>query len=454
MPSDLPYQRKGVRKIHAFGGRALLADEMGLGKTRQALRWLEERPDAQPALVVCPSSLKWVWQSEIKEVLGIPCEILNGQKPIRERLHKFQSITIINYEILKYWREWILTMNPKTLILDEVHFCKNPMAKRTRAVRNLAKGIPHIIALSGTPLLNRPSELWTTVNLIRPDVFDNISLFRWRYCDPIRKPWGWEYKGATNIKELHDRLRSTMMIRRLKKHVLPELPPKTRIVIPLEIDNRKDYAEAVSNFLGWLSKSSTAKASRASKAEQLTKIGYLKRLAALGKVDAVIERIESFLEESNGKLVIMASHRKIIKQLRDNFKGISVVVDGTVTQSKRKRAVHVFQTNKKVRLFFGQIKVAGVGLSLTAADTLAFAELDWVPGNHIQAEDRIHRLTTKRPVTILYWVAKDTIEETLCKIIQTKQGIVSDTLDGRKGGRNRLNIWNELVNALQRKDTR
>jgi len=450
MPSDLPYQRRGVRKIHRFGGRALLADEMGLGKTRQALRWLEERPDAQPALVVCPSNLKWVWQSEIKEVLGIPCEILSGQTPAPTRLHKFQSITIINYEILKYWREWILTLNPRTMILDECHFCKNPMAKRTRAVRNLARGIPHIIAISGTPLLNRPAELWTTVNLVRPDVFDNISLFRWRYCDPIRKPWGWEYKGATHIKELHDRLRSTMMIRRLKKQVLPELPPKTRMVIPLEIENRKEYAEALSDFLGWLSKASAAKAKRASKAEKLTKIGYLKRLAALGKVNAMIERIESFLEESDGKLVVMTCHRKIIKQLREKFKDISVVVDGTVSPTKRKRAVRVFQTNKKIRLFFGQIKVAGIGLTLTAADTLAFAELDWVPGNHIQAEDRIHRISTKNPVTILYWVAKDTIEETLCRIIQTKQNIVSDTLDGRRGARNRLNVWNELINALQR----
>jgi len=259
-------------------------------------------------------------------------------------------------------------------------------------------------------------------------------------------PWGWEYKGATNLKELHRKLNSLMMIRRLKKDVLKELPDKVRQIIPLDIQ-MKEYNEVLNNFIRWLTKKSNVKVEKARRAERLVQMGYLKRLAAELKIEKVITWIDDFLEESSGKLVLFCVHKKIIKQLHEKYKTISVVVDGSVTGKKRKNAVKIFQTNNKIRLFIGNIKAAGVGITLTAASTLAFIEMDWTPGDHTQAEDRIHRIGQKESAMIYYLIAKNTIEEDLCKLIQKKQSILSATLDGRED-KNKLDIFNELQKQL------
>ena len=441
------YQKKGVRKIQHFKGRALLADEMGLGKTLEALKWLHDNPDKRPAVIVCPASLKWVWETEASLHLGMRSEVLNGQKPPKGGFTGRHSLIIINYEILQHWSKYIQELNPQVLILDECHYIKNLRAKRTKAVQKLAKKIPCVIGISGTPLTNRPYELWSILNLIRPDIFNSVWTYRWRYCKPVRKPWGWEYKGADNLSELHRKLKSLMMIRRLKKDVLTELPDKTRQIIPMDVENRSEYQEALNNFITWITRKSTIKAERAKRAERLVQMGYLKRLSAELKMKAVLQWIDDFLESSDGKLVLYCVHKKIIEQIHSKYKHISVVVDGSVTGRKRKIAIKTFQGNKSIRLFIGNIKAAGVGITLTAANTLAFVEMDWTPGDHVQAEDRIHRIGQKKAAMIYYLIAKGTIEEDLCELIQKKQTVLSATLDGKKKV-NRLNIFDELQKVL------
>lgn len=440
------YQEKAVRKIQHFHGRVLLADEMGLGKTLEALKWLEQNPKLRPAVVICPASLKWVWETEASLHLGMRSEVLNGQKPPRKGLTGKHPLLIINYEILQHWLEYLKELEPKVLILDEVHYIKNYRAKRTKAVNKLNKGIPNIIGIGGTPLTNRPAELWTILHLIRPDIFSSVWSYRWRYCNPVRKPWGWEYKGANNLRELHRKLNSVMMVRRLKKDVLSELPDKTRQVIPLEIEI-DEYDEALNNFIKWLTKKSAAKVERAKRAERLVQMGYLKRLAASLKMDKVLKWVDDFLESSDGKLVLYCVHKDIIKQIHSKYKHTSVVVDGSVTGKKRKIAVKIFQNNKSIRIFIGNIKAAGVGITLTAANTLAFVEMNWTPGDHTQAEDRIHRIGQKGAAMIYYLIARGTIEENLCELIQKKQAILSAILDSKKRI-NKLDIFDELQKAL------
>jgi len=437
------YQLKAVRKIEHFKGRALLADEMGLGKTVEALLWIKKHPKRKPIIVICPASLKWMWKAFVHDILKIRCEILQGTAPPKKGLIGKHSFLIINYEILQYWLPYLKKLKPKILIVDECHYQKNRRAKRTKAVQKLSKKIPYIIALSGTPLVNRPAELWTTLHLIRPEEFKSFTTFAFRYCKPVLRPWGWEYKGAHNLKELHRKLNSMMMIRRLKKDVLGELPDKIRHIIPLEI-KRKEYDEAVINFIRWLTKKSISKAKRAARAEQLVKMGYLKRLAAELKMESILDWVDNFLEESNDKLVLYCTHRNIIKILHDKYKKICVVVDGSVTGKRRKQSIRNFQNNKKIRLFIGNIKAAGVGITLTAASSLAFVEMSWTPGEHTQAEDRIHRIGQKNAANIYYLIAKDTIEENLCKLIQKKQKILTATLDGAVKA-NQLNIFDELM---------
>ena len=237
------------------------------------------------------------------------------------------------------------------------------------------------------------------------------------------------------------------MIRRLKKDVLNDLPNKTRDVVPLDIEKPAEYRKANKDFINWLKEKSVSKALKAAKAEKMVQMGYLKRLAAQLKMKQAIAWVDNFLESSDNKLVIFATHKSVIKKIHERYKDISVVVDGSVSGKKRKWAVNLFQENKKIRLFIGNIKAAGTGLTLTAASDLAFLELDWVPGTHTQAEDRIHRIGQTEHSNIYYLIAKGTIEEKLCGVIQEKQKVISNVLDG-KAKFNQLDVFDLLSKEL------
>ena len=439
------YQKEGVLQIEKFKGLTLLADEMGTGKTIQVLNWIDRHPELSPVVVVCPASVKWVWEMQAKDHIEERGTVLEGTKA---KPLKHSRLLIINYEILQHWLEQIQKIKPKILVLDESHYIKSRSTKRYKAVKLLAKSIPHILCLSGTPLTNRPAELWTTLNLIRPELYPSFFSYAFRYCHPIKKPWGWEYKGASHLDELHSNLKKTMMIRRLKKDVLKELPDKTREIVPFTVKMKK-YREAEQDFINWLRKKSAVKAKKAQKAEAVVKLGYLLRLAAKLKVRKGGEWIDNFLESSEDKLVVFCTHKKIIKKLHDKYKGICVVVDGSVTGHKRKLACLQFQRDKKTRIFIGNIKAAGVGIDLWASSTCVFMELDWVPGNMLQAEDRLHRIGQKDAVTIHYLIAKNTIEEKLCKILQEKQEVLNATLDGGKV-KNDMDVFDKLQKSLLR----
>ena len=445
------YQKKGVIQIDKFDGRVLLADEMGLGKTIQALTWFKENPQLKLMIVICPAHLKWNWQREATIHINTRSEVLEGRKPPTRQLLSSHRILIINYDILPYWLEYLQELEPDLIVIDECQAIKNRSAIRTKAVQKLCKGIPHVIAISGTPLENRPIELYPSINIVRPDVFNSFYEYAHRHCKPQRKPWGWVYNGATNIPELHNKLIDTMMIRRRKRDVLKDLPEKTRNVVVVDLPNRKEYDEAEKNFLGWLARTySKGKAKSAAQAERLTQMGYLKRLAGTLKLPLVVEWITEFLEESNEKLVLFGIHKVVMKQLKEHFKGMCVVVDGTVTGHHRQQAVESFQNCKNVRLFLGNIDAAGTGINLTAASTLAFGELSWVPAKHLQAEDRIHRIGQKNAASIFYLVARNTIEETLCKVLQEKQGVLNSTLDGSVQGVDHLDIMNQVEETMLR----
>jgi len=443
------YQKIGVRKIESFQGRVLLADDMGLGKTVQTLKYVDNHPELRPVLIISPSFLKWVWESQLKTHFHKRGEVLSGTKPILTNKLLKNNIFIINYEILRHWISTLRELKPKIVIIDECHRQKSSTAKITKAIRILCRDIKHIICISGTPFLNRPIELFTTLNLLWPKEFPSKWSFGFRYCKPTRRPWGWEFKGATHLDELHEKLKSLGMIRRLKTEVLKQLPDKTREIIPVKISKISKYNEANKDFLTWLYKISAEKADKAKKAEALTKLGYLLRLSAKLKLKKVIEWVDNFLETNDEKIVLFCTHRKIIKKLHKKYKKISVVVDGSVSAKKKKLAVQSFQTNKKIKIFIGNIRAAGVGIDLWAASTCAFVELDWVPGNHTQAEDRLHRIGQKNPVTIYYIIAKDTIEEDLCKLIQKKQNIINQTLDGGKTY-NTFDIYDELIKKIRK----
>jgi len=428
----LPFQKDCVREIEGFGGRALLAADMGLGKTLMTLHYLRRNPDALPAVVVCPASVKYFWEQEALNIGKIRVSVLEGQTPGGNgRCLTPPRLAIVNYDILRFWLDWLRRLKPRTVILDEIQYTAN-RTKRTAAARSLCRGVPHVIGLSGTPLVNRPMELFNGLKMIRPNVFRSRWSFGHSYCNPKWTPWGYDFKGASNTEELHGLLTETCMIRRRKADVLPELPGKVRRVVPLPMRNEDEYRKADLDFVGWLRRRDSAKANRASRAEALVKAGYLLRLTARLKLKYVVEWVNRFLSSESGeKLILFAIHRKMIEALHRRCAGRSVVIDGSVTGRRRKATVDRFRRDNRVRLLIGNIKAAGVGLDgLQVASNAAFCELPWQPGAVTQAEGRPHRIGTVRTVWIYYLVAHGTIEERLCEILQRKQETLSATLDG------------------------
>lgn len=426
-----PFQKEAIAFIEARNGRALLALDMGLGKSIISLGWLKLHEDRKPVLIVCPATLKLNWLREINK--WFPNEnniqILYGKHP-NENITG--DIVIINYDILADWVNALIKIPFKVLILDESHFIKNRAANRTKAVKAISKNIPHILALTGTPILNRPIEIYNVLKILAPNQTPNFWEYVNRYCGARHNGFGWDFNGATNTEELHKKLSSTIMFRRLKKDVLQDLPDKIRTYVPIELDNKNTYVRAEEDFVDFIYKTKGKNAAmRVSNAEAIAKVEVLKQVAVKGKLKQVKEWINDFLS-TDGKLVVFAIHRFVIDELMKEFKDIAVKVDGSVTGVNRDKAVQAFQNDDKIRLFIGNINAAGVGLTLTVASNVVFIELPWSPAILEQAEDRCHRIGQKDTVNIYYLLGVDTIEEKIAKMLDSKRKILDTVLDGKK----------------------
>ena len=443
-----PYQRKGVRKIDHFDGRALLADEMGLGKTLQSLAWTFWRQQF-PLVVICPAGLRVNWQREILKFFGEHADICEGRDAPQGKVQFASRILIISYEILEHWLPYFHSMWPVTVIIDECHRVKNPSAKCTKATKQICDLADNVIALSGTPFTNRPAELWTVLNIVRPDVWPTFLPYAMDHCQPRRTRWGWQYKGAVRLPMLNSKLNQFCMIRRRKKDVLKDLPDKTRTIIPIRLKDRREYDAAEKDFLSWLGAQSKVKAKKAKSAQKLVMMGYLKRLAAKLKMPFANEWIKDALTESDEKLVVYGWHTDILEPLHQRHKKESVLISGKVTGNKRQDAVDRFQEEDDCRLLVGNIKAGGVGLNLTAASTGAFIELGMTPADHLQVEDRLHRIGQTKKVHWYYLIAENTVEEDLCSMIQGKQEAFDAAIDGKELGS--LDIFDQLVHGMKRR---
>ena len=459
-----PYQKECLQEMEDFQGRTLVSLDMGLGKTPISLWHLRRHlPKSLPAVIVCPASVKWQWFDEIQHVMKKTAFVCEGRIPPRD--FPDHDIFLVNYDILAPvtrkvkgvkktypgWSAWLRRLCPKNIILDECQSIAN-YTSRTQACRRLCKNVKGIIALSGTPLLNRPMELFNTLNIIRPDLFSSRIRFGQRYCGPVVTPWAVEYKGSSNERELHELLTDNLMIRRKKRDVLPDLPDKIRRVITLPVKNIKEYKQARDSFLAWLHGKDPIKAAKAIKAEALVRVPYLLRLAAELKLDYAIEWINSFMEDSDEKLVVFAKHKHIISELNKRTVQKSVVIDGSVTGRRRTDTVNQFKNDDEIRLLIGNIQAAGTGIDgLQVAKNAAFVELPWQPGAALQAEDRIYRIGTVEDVWIWYLVAKDTAEVKLCKLLQHKQEIASSVLDGEHAEAE-YDVFSKLLESILEED--
>lgn len=442
LPDELfPYQKIGVEFIEKNNGRALIADEQGLGKTCQALTWLKIHPELFPVIIVCPASVKFNWAREAKKWLPNPdLQIISGT----QIYDPSKKIIIINYDIVKNWLEKLIEIGPKVLILDEIQALKSNSTERTKSIKKLAKGVKHVIGLSGTPILNRPIEIHNAVNLIDPYIFPSQWKFAMRYCGAKHNGFGWNFNGNSNTSELYEILTGSLMIRRLKKDVLPELPEKIFSILPFEINNREKYTEAENDFIQFIRKTKGEQAAeRVSNAEVITKIEGLKQIAVDGKILQIIDWINEFLE-TDEKLIIFGVHKFILDYISKEYKNISVKIDGSTPPLERQKNVDLFQSDPAIKIFIGNIKAAGVGINLTAASNILFLELPWTPAELSQAWDRGHRIGQVKNVMIYQSIAINTIEEKIAELIDKKRIVLDAVLDGIETDTNSL--LTELIN--------
>lgn len=424
----LKFQIQGVRFIDYYGGRVLVGDDCGLGKTYQAIAWKAIHPEVKRVIVVCPATMKYAWENEFRDHAGIQTEVLDGSKA-----HKpCYEIVILNYDILSYWMEEIKKLKHQLLIVDECHYIKNQDAKRTKLCKELSK-VPHMLALSGTPMTNRPVELFPVLQMLRPKEYRSFIRYAFDYCEPTTgyKGRGWDYTGAENLEELHDRL-STVMIRRMKEEVMKDLPSLRNTIIPVDINNRRTYEAAKKDFLGWLRKNfSQEKADKAANAEKLVRFGALQEIVAKGKLKYINKWIKDWLEQSNDKLVIFGIHRPIIRDIWENNPG-AMVVDGNTPLKRRQDYIDKFQKDPSKRLLIGNMEALGVGPTLTASSTVLFVELGWNESAHKQCTDRVRRIGQKaKAINAYYIISRNTIEKKILGIINKKKDICDQVLDGK-----------------------
>jgi SWI/SNF-related matrix-associated actin-dependent regulator of chromatin subfamily A-like protein 1 len=429
-----PFQRAGVR--YALDRRrTFIADEQGLGKTVQSLAALEA-DGAFPAVVVCPASVKLNWEREARHWLpGRSVAVLEGRTDAAWTAEiESAEILVLNYDILEAHLDNLMERGPRALIFDESHYVKNPQAQRTKAALELAAALPSgalRLALTGTPILNRPEELVAQLRALgRLGEFGSGARLTRRF------------RSAGSDDRLHWNLRARCYVRRTKKQVLPQLPAKRHDTVPILLSNEHDYRLAEQDVIAWLQSlpldlgTIDAKVAAALRAEQLVRLNNLRQLAAGGKLPTALAWITDFLA-SDEPLVVFAEHIAIQKALIERFPE-SVHILGSDSTANRQRAVDDFQSEDGPQLIVCSMKAASQGLTLTRASNVAFLELDWTPARHDQAEDRLHRIGQDSAVTAWYLLAPNTIDETMAELLERKRNVINAVTDGQVRDEERL----------------
>jgi SWI/SNF-related matrix-associated actin-dependent regulator of chromatin subfamily A-like protein 1 len=429
-----PFQRAGVRYALARR-RTFIADEQGLGKTVQALATIE-KDDAFPTVVVCPASMKLVWEREAKHWLPHrKVAVLGGRTDETwDEETAAAEIVVLNYDILDWHADRLAEIQPRALILDESHYVKNARAARTKAALELAERLPDDalrLALTGTPILNRAEELVSQLRVLGrlKDFGSGARLTR-------------RFRSAGSDDRLHWNLRAHCYVRRTKEQVLPQLPAKRHDTVPVLLSNEHEYRLAERDVIAWLQtlpldlRTIDAKVAAALRAEQLVRLNNLRQLAARGKLPTALAWIADFLE-SGEPIVVFAEHIATQKAVLERFPGALHIL-GSDTSVERQRAVDSFQSEDGPQLIVCSLKAASQGITLTRASNVAFLELDWTPARHDQAEDRLHRIGQDSAVTAWYLLAPDTIDETMAELLERKRSLIDAVTDGQVRDEERL----------------
>lgn len=408
--------------------KAILADEMGGGKTFSSI--LASYNVQGKKLVVCPASLKLNWKKEIDFIPNQKTEVINGKGWIN-----CNDWTIVNYDILSKHIDQILAENFQVVIFDEAHYCKSinnsgkPGSQRANFFLQIAEKIENVYLLTGTPITNHTKDIFNLLKAINHPLAKKFFSFGQYYCGGQHNGYGWDFNGSSNSEELHEKIKP-FMLRRLKTEML-DLPEKIRSFIPVSI-NLKEYDKKVKEYMD-------NRESLTDQGEHLVYLNAMRHILAKEKVSHTIELTKNLLEQDQ-QVVIMTNYNFVVEQILKEFGDIAVKLTGDCSQEQRQKAVDQFQTGNK-KVFVGNLIAAGVGITLTASHTMLINDYDWVPANHAQGEDRIHRIGQDEKVNIQYVYADKTFDENITKILEKKLVNISQIVDGREE-----NFITEIIN--------
>ena len=421
-----PYEYQKVGIEYALQRQnVLFADDMGLGKTMQAIGVInKEHP--QRILIVCPNSLKINWAKELAKFCTHQYDInIIGSD---SKFNPAANVNIINYDILAKYDN-LQNQDFDLLIADEVHYAKNYKAQRSKALYGLKA--KRKIAISGTPM-NKPIELYYILRWLNKGLFPNYVEFGIKYCNGSRSGYSgaWDFSGASNLEELQEKLRANIMVRRLKKDVLKELPAKTRQIIELDGLSKAEQVEQKRLWDKFKDEYESAAENLSIHQMKFDEIAKIRKETAIKKISAAISFVKDILENSDEKLVLFAHHKEVIQAIKNELAEYEpLIIVGDTSLKERDDCVEQFQKNPTKRVFIGSIMACAEGLTLTASSTVIFLELLFSPDKMCQAEDRVHRIGQEDKVKIYHLVLNGSIDANMVHILVRKQRYIEKTLN-------------------------
>lgn len=439
----LEHQKEAVQKL-VENKKFILADDMGLGKTTSTIIAALES-GSKKVLIICPATLKINWKREIENYSDKSVYIAEGKNFSTDA-----DFVIINYDIIKNFHDTkkkgesqILDSNFDLVVVDEAHYIKNATAQRTKLINDIVKKVDRLWLLTGTPMTSRPIDYFNLLSLIESPVAKNWMAYAIRYCQGYQFNVGgrkvWNVMGASNLEELRDRT-SGLTLRRLKENVL-DLPDKIITPVYLRLKS-KMYEEIMGEYYDWYDKNPEESKSLT---VQFTKLTKIRQVIADEKISQTIELAENIVEQGK-KVIIFCNFTDSLNKICEHFGKAAVKVDGSMSKPQRQHSVDSFQENDKIKVFVGNIKAAGVGITLTAAEAVIMNDLSFLPSDHAQAEDRAYRYGQKNNVLVYYPIFENTIEGIIYDILNNKKQVIATVMGDNQ---NTADAAEEILKRIQ-----
>ena len=436
----LSHQKEAIEKL-VGNDKYILADDMGLGKTTSTVIASLES-DVEKVLIICPASLKINWQREIENYTDKEISIIEGKK------WEPADYTIINYDILKNFHDPkhpeksdILNYGFDLIVMDEAHYIQNVKANRTKIANSIVKKVGRVWLLTGTPMTSRPMNYYNLLDLVDSPVADNWMAYAIRYCAGYQFSVGakkvWNVTGSSNLEELRDRTKP-QVLRRLKEDIL-DLPEKIITPVYLRLKS-KEYEKLMGEYYDWYNSSEES----SSLTIQFSKLMMVRQVIAEGKIKDTIELAQNIIDQGK-KVIIFTNFTNTLNQIADHFGKSAVRLDGKMSKPQRQHSVDEFQNNEKITVFVGNLKAAGVGITLTAAEAVIMNDLSFVPSDHSQAEDRAYRYGQKFSVSVYYPIFENTIEGIIYDILSKKKNIFETVMGDNEG---KGDVMEEILNLI------